>query len=59
MAQVALPWSLSKDLVTAPIVGTTQPENLIYLAAGVSLKLTFEEVQYIDEPNLPLPINGR
>ncbi|KAG8947463.1 hypothetical protein FRC03_001028, partial [Tulasnella sp. 419] len=58
MAQVALAWSLSKDFITAPIVGTTKVENLVDLAAGVHLKLTPEEVQYIDEPYLPRPIIG-
>ena len=28
MAQIALAWSLSKDGVTAPIVGTTKLDNL-------------------------------
>jgi aryl-alcohol dehydrogenase-like predicted oxidoreductase len=28
MAQIAVAWSLSKDGVTAPIVGTTKLENL-------------------------------
>lgn len=28
MAQVAVAWSLSKEGVTAPIVGTTKLENL-------------------------------
>lgn len=28
MAQVAIAWSLAKDEVTAPIVGTTSLENL-------------------------------
>ena len=28
MAQIAVAWSLAKDQVTAPIVGTTKLENL-------------------------------
>jgi len=28
MAQVALAWSLSKDFISAPIVGTTSLQNL-------------------------------
>ena len=28
MAQVAIAWSLSKDVITAPIVGTTKLQNL-------------------------------
>ena len=42
MAQVAIAWSLSKDGVTAPIVGTTSLSNLkdiigIYLIIRVSV----------------------
>lgn len=28
MAQVAIAWSLSKDVVSAPIIGTTKLQNL-------------------------------
>ncbi|KAG8923484.1 hypothetical protein FRC02_011113 [Tulasnella sp. 418] len=58
MAQVALAWSLSKDFVTAPIVGTSKLENLDDLAAGVHVKLTEDEVKYIDEPYRPRAISG-
>ena len=34
MAQVAIAWSLSKDEVTAPIVGTTSLKNLEDIAGG-------------------------
>jgi aryl-alcohol dehydrogenase-like predicted oxidoreductase len=49
MAQVALAWSLSKDFISAPIVGTTKLEQLKDMIEGTSLELTEEEVKGIDE----------
>ncbi|KAJ7596448.1 aryl-alcohol dehydrogenase [Mycena floridula] len=50
MAQVAIAWSLSKEGVTAPIVGTTSLKNLEDIIAGVNVKLTDEEIKYLEEP---------
>ncbi|KAJ7584464.1 aryl-alcohol dehydrogenase [Mycena floridula] len=50
MAQVAIAWSLSKEGVTAPIVGTTSLKNLEDIIAGVNVKLTDEEIEYLEEP---------
>ncbi|KIO21958.1 hypothetical protein M407DRAFT_28445 [Tulasnella calospora MUT 4182] len=58
MAQVALAWSLSKPFVSAPIIGTTSLEKLKDLIAGVSLKLTDEEIKAIEEPYRPRAITG-
>ncbi|KAG8927067.1 hypothetical protein FRC02_008514 [Tulasnella sp. 418] len=58
MAQVALAWSLSKDFISAPIVGTTKLENLDDLVAGIHVKLTEEEVKYIDEPYRTRAVTG-
>ncbi|KAG8940520.1 hypothetical protein FRC03_005402 [Tulasnella sp. 419] len=58
MAQVALAWQLSKDFISAPIVGATKIANLEDLAAGVHVKLTEEELKYIDEPYLPREVIG-
>ena len=49
MAQVGLAWSLSKDFVSAPIVGTTKIDQLRDMVEGVGLELSKEEVQGIDE----------
>ena len=35
MAQVALAWTLSKDFISAPIVGTTSLKNLEDLIGGL------------------------
>ncbi|CCM05958.1 uncharacterized protein FIBRA_08197 [Fibroporia radiculosa] len=58
MAQVATAWEFSKDVVAAPIVGTTSLENLKDILEGVYLKLTEEEVKYLEEPYKPMQIIG-
>lgn len=40
MAQVSIAWSLSKDFITAPIVGTTKLDNLKDILGTVSRTLT-------------------
>ncbi|KAI0365119.1 aryl-alcohol dehydrogenase [Pilatotrama ljubarskyi] len=58
MAQISVAWILSKDGVTAPIVGTTSIENLKDIIAGVHVKLTDEEIKYLEEPYVPMQIVG-
>ncbi|KAF7800162.1 hypothetical protein EIP86_011409 [Pleurotus ostreatoroseus] len=58
MAQVNIAWILSKEGVTAPIVGTTNLDNLKDIIAGVHVKLTEEEIKYLGEPYQPLNILG-
>ncbi|KIK64545.1 hypothetical protein GYMLUDRAFT_220988 [Collybiopsis luxurians FD-317 M1] len=50
MAQVALAWMLSKEGVAAPVIGTTSIKNLMDLVDAVDLKLTEEEIKYLEEP---------
>ena len=56
MAQVALAWMLSKPVVTAPIIGATKPHHLEDAIAAISVKLTAEEIQRLEEPYRPHPI---
>jgi len=58
MAQIALAWILAKEGVTAPVVGTTSLEKLDELIAGIKIKLTEEEIKYLEEPYHPQPIIG-
>ncbi|KAF9485933.1 aryl-alcohol dehydrogenase [Pholiota conissans] len=58
MAQVGIAWVLSKDGVSAPIVGTTSLKNLEDIIAGVHVKLTEEEIKYLDAPYKPTSIIG-
>ena len=58
MAQIALAWELSKPVVTAPIIGATKPYHLADAAAAVSVKLSSEEVQLLEEVYQPHPVLG-
>ncbi|KAI0790139.1 aryl-alcohol dehydrogenase [Irpex lacteus] len=58
MAQVAVAWTLAKDSVTAPIVGTTKLQNLEDIIAAVDIKLTDEEVKSLEEPYQPTNVFG-
>src|SRR3989304_8516112 len=48
-AQVSLAWLLSKPVVTAPIVGATKLIHIDDAVAAVSLKLTDEEINKLEE----------
>ncbi|KAF8870428.1 NADP-dependent oxidoreductase domain-containing protein [Gymnopilus junonius] len=50
MAQVSIAWLLSKDGVTAPIVSRTSLRNLEDIIAGVHVKLSDEDIRYLEEP---------
>ncbi|KAG8905013.1 hypothetical protein FRC01_008512, partial [Tulasnella sp. 417] len=58
MAQVVLAWSLSKNFVTAPIIGATSLDKLRDSVGAVYVKLTEEEVKSIDELYQPRAIFG-
>lgn len=58
MAQISIAWVLSKEGVTAPIVGTTNLDNLKDILGGVNVKLTEEEIKYLEEPYQPVAIAG-
>jgi aryl-alcohol dehydrogenase-like predicted oxidoreductase len=57
-AQVALAWMLSKPAITSPIVGATKSHHLSEAAAALSLRLTHEEVAFLEEPYSPHPVLG-
>jgi len=56
MAQVALAWMLSKPVVTAPIIGATKPHHLEDAIAAISVQLSPDEIQRLEEPYRPHPI---
>lgn len=58
MAQVAIAWLLSKPVVTAPIIGATKPHHLDDAVAAISLKLTPQEIQQLEEDYRPHPVLG-
>jgi aryl-alcohol dehydrogenase-like predicted oxidoreductase len=55
---IALAWLLQKKPVTAPIVGATKITHLEDAVGALSVKLTQEEVAYLEEPYVPHPIVG-
>ncbi|KAI7892011.1 NADP-dependent oxidoreductase domain-containing protein [Mucor mucedo] len=57
-AQIALAWLYTKKYVTSPIVGVSKKEHLIDLLGAMDIKLSEEEVQYLEEPYTPRPIYG-
>jgi aryl-alcohol dehydrogenase-like predicted oxidoreductase len=50
MAQIALAWVLSNPVVTAPIVGPTQPHHLADAVAALDISLTEDEMRALEEP---------
>ncbi|ADL53324.1 aldo/keto reductase [Clostridium cellulovorans] len=49
-AQIALAWLLQKEPVTAPIIGATKITHLDDPVDALSIKLTAEEIAYLEEP---------
>ena len=58
MAQVALAWVLSKDVVDAPIVGVTSVEHLEDAVEAVEVSLSESDIEYIEEPYEPVEVSG-
>jgi len=55
MAQIAMAWMMPK--VSSPIIGMSSPERLEDAIIG-DLKLTEEEVKYLEEPYKVKKIEG-
>jgi len=55
---IALAWLLQKSPVVAPIVGATKIQHLVDAVGALSVKLTAEEVAYLEEPYVPHRIVG-
>ncbi len=55
---IALAWLLQKEPVTAPIIGATKIFHLEDAAGALAVKLTPEEVAYLEEPYEPHRIVG-
>ncbi|PPQ78779.1 hypothetical protein CVT25_010652 [Psilocybe cyanescens] len=58
MAQVALAWVISKEGVTAPIIGSTSLDNLKDLIGAVDVKLTDQELKDLEAPYLVQRVFG-
>ena len=57
-AQVALAWLLSKEAVTAPLVGVTKMSHLDDAVAAVDIELSEDEIADLEKPYRPRSIAG-
>ncbi|MBW6475029.1 MAG: aldo/keto reductase [Anaerolineaceae bacterium] len=57
-SQIALAWLLQKEPVTAPIIGATKISHLDEAVGSLSVKLTQEEVSYLEELYVPHQVVG-
>jgi aryl-alcohol dehydrogenase (NADP+) len=57
-AQVALAWMLSRPGVSAPIIGASKPYQLEDALGALSIQLTPEEIQKLEESYEPHPVLG-
>lgn len=55
---IALAWLLRKESVTAPVIGATKISHLEDAVGALSVKLTAEEIEFLEEPYTPHPIIG-
>jgi aryl-alcohol dehydrogenase-like predicted oxidoreductase len=55
MAQIALAWHFHKDVVDAPIVGTTSVEHLEQAVEALEIDLSDSDIEYLEEPYEPVP----
>ena len=57
-AQIALAWMLQRKPVVAPVIGATKISHLESAVEAVSVELTSEDMDYLEEPYVPHPIVG-
>lgn len=57
MAQVAIAWQWAKG-VASPIIGATKARYFDDAAGALRIKLTSEDMEYLEEPYVPHPIVG-
>lgn len=57
-AQVALAWVLQKRGVVSPIVGATKLQHVDDAVDALSVKLTPEDIQFLEEPYVPQNVQG-
>lgn len=55
---IALAWLLQKETVAAPIIGATKISHLEDAVGALSVKLTTEEIKFLQEPYVPHSIVG-
>ncbi|WP_308721839.1 aldo/keto reductase [Paenibacillus polysaccharolyticus] len=55
---IALAWLLQKETVTAPIIGATKHSHLDVAIGALSVKLTLEDIAFLEGPYIPHPVVG-
>jgi len=55
---ISTAWLLQKDTVAAPIIGATKVSHIEDAVAALSIKLTAEEVAFLEEPYVPHKVVG-
>ncbi|WP_284009611.1 aldo/keto reductase [Haloarcula pelagica] len=58
MAQIALAWVLSKDVVDAPIVGTSSLEHLEEAVEALEIDLSDSDIEWLEAPYEPVRVSG-
>jgi len=54
-SQIALAWQFHKPVVTSPIIGATKPHHLEDAVAALSVKLSDDEIRFLEELYEPHP----
>lgn len=57
-SHIVLAWLLQKHSVTAPVVGATKTSHIEEAVDALSLQLTPDEVEYLEEPYVAHPVVG-
>ena len=57
-SQIATAWMLSKPGITAPIIGASKMPHLEQAIAALDVKLSAEDIQYLEEPYQPRSVAG-
>lgn len=55
---IALAWLLQKETVAAPIIGATKVEQLEDAIGALTVKLSPDEIAFLEEPYVPHPVVG-
>jgi aryl-alcohol dehydrogenase-like predicted oxidoreductase len=55
-SQIALAWTLLNPAIAAPVVGATKINHLDDAIAALSIELSFEEIDRLEEPYQPHPL---
>ena len=58
MVQISLAWLMQKEPVTIPIIGSTKLSHLESAVPAVSVELSQEEINFLEEPYIPHEVVG-